>query len=136
MTTSQIFLMTGLYLAACVAVAFFTRARLLRIAGATAGGAVFGIVAVLAVALCQAQGWWRVPRSGASYFQFLLSFCFAVFVHARLPDYLEGGTPVRCTWTCCVRRRLDSYRPATRLHSCRSVSELDDLLPRYRARGR
>jgi hypothetical protein len=71
-------LMTGLYLAAFVAVACFTRAKPLRIAGAAAGGAVFGLVALLAVALGEAQNWWRVPKAGSPYFHFLFWLGFAV----------------------------------------------------------
>lgn len=49
MTAGEMMLMTALYFAAFVAVAYFTRAKLLRNAGAAAGGAVFGVVALLAV---------------------------------------------------------------------------------------
>jgi hypothetical protein len=56
MTTSQLILMTSLYLAAFVGVAYLTRAKVAQIAGALCGGAVFGVVA-LAVALGEAQGW-------------------------------------------------------------------------------
>ena len=85
MTTAQMLLMTGLYLAAFVVVAYLTRAKLWRIAGACAGGAVFGVIALLAVALGEAQGWWRIPKSNASYFQFLFWLGFAVSVS---PVYL------------------------------------------------
>jgi hypothetical protein len=54
MTTGQMILMAGLYLAALVAAAYWTRAKIRRIAGALAGGAVFGGVALLAVALGEA----------------------------------------------------------------------------------
>jgi hypothetical protein len=65
-------LMTGLYLAALVAVAYWTRAKVRRIGGAVAGGAVFGVVALLAVALGEVQGWWRVPRANSAHFKLLL----------------------------------------------------------------
>ena len=78
MTTGQIFLATGFYLVAWVAVAYFTRAKFLRIAGAAAGGAAFGVVALLAVALGEQQGWWRAPKTGSPYFQFLIWLGFAV----------------------------------------------------------
>jgi hypothetical protein len=71
MTTSQLILMTSLYLAAFVGVAYLTRAKVPRIAGALCGGAVFGVVALLAVALGETQGWWRVPKAGSSHFQLL-----------------------------------------------------------------
>lgn len=85
MTTGQILLMTGLYLAAFVVVAYFTRPSLRRIAGACAGGSVVGVVALLAVALGEAQGWWRIPRGNASYYQFLFWLGFSVSVS---PVYL------------------------------------------------
>ena len=69
MTTSQLILMTGLYVAAFVGVAYLTRAKVPRIAGALCGSPVFGGVALLAVALGEGQGWWRVPKAGSSYFQ-------------------------------------------------------------------
>jgi hypothetical protein len=78
MTTVQMIAMIGLYLAAFVAVVYFTRAKVRRIEGALAGGAVFGVVAVLAVALGEAQGWWGLPKAGSSHFQFLLWLGFAV----------------------------------------------------------
>jgi uncharacterized membrane protein YqjE len=63
MTTGQMILMAGIYLVALVAVAYWARANRRRIAGALAGGAVFGVVALLAVALGEAQNWWRVPKA-------------------------------------------------------------------------
>jgi hypothetical protein len=78
MTTSQMIATTAFYLAAFVAVVYFTRAEWLRIAGAAAGGAAFGVVGVLAVALGEAQRWWRVPRSGAPHFELLLWLGLAV----------------------------------------------------------
>jgi hypothetical protein len=72
MTTSQLILMTSLYLAAFVGVAYFTRAKVARIAGALCGGAVFGVVTLLAVAVGETQGCWRVPKAGSSHFQLLL----------------------------------------------------------------
>jgi hypothetical protein len=78
MTTSQLILMTSLYLAAFVGVAYLTRAKVLRIAGALGGGAVFGVVALLAIALGETRGWWRVPKSGSSQFQLLLWLGFTV----------------------------------------------------------
>src|SRR5271170_1098035 len=72
MTTGQMILIVGLYLAALVAVAYLTRAKVRRIEGALAGGAVFGVVALLAVALGEARSWWRVPEANSSHFQLLL----------------------------------------------------------------
>lgn len=78
MTTVEIFLVTGLYLIASVAVAYFTRANFRRIGGAAAGGAAFGVVALLAVAFGEGQGWWRVLRTGSSKFELLMWLCVAV----------------------------------------------------------
>jgi hypothetical protein len=78
MTTSQLILMTSLYLAAFVGVVYLSRAKLPRIAGALCGGAVFGVVALLTVALGETQGWWRVPKAGSSHFQLLLWVGIAV----------------------------------------------------------
>jgi hypothetical protein len=78
MTTSQLILMTSLYLAAFAGVAYLTRAKMPRIAGALCGGAVFGAVALLGIALGETQRWWRVPKAGSSHFQLLLWLCFAV----------------------------------------------------------
>jgi hypothetical protein len=78
MTTGQMILMTVLYLAAFVAAAYFTRAKVRRIAGALAGGAVFAVIGVLAVALGEAQNWWRVPKAHASPFWLLLWLGLAV----------------------------------------------------------
>ncbi len=85
MTTGQLILMIGLYLAAFVAVAYFTRAKVRRIMGALAGGAVFGLVALPALALGEAQGWWRLPKAGSSHFYLLLWLGFAV---SGAPTYL------------------------------------------------
>lgn len=85
MTTVQIILMTGLYLAFFVAVAYFTRAKVRRILGALAAGAVFGVVALLGLALGEAQGWWRVPQGGSSHFQLLLWVGFTI---SSGPTYL------------------------------------------------
>jgi Kef-type K+ transport system membrane component KefB len=78
MTTSHLILIAILYLAAFVGVAYLTRAKVSRIVGALCGGAVFGLVAVLAVALRENQGWWRMPKAGSSHFSLLLWLSFAV----------------------------------------------------------
>jgi hypothetical protein len=78
MTTSQLILMTTLYLAIFVGVAYLTRARVPRIAGALGAGAVFGVIALFALALGETQGWWRVPKTGSSHFQLLLWIGLAV----------------------------------------------------------
>ena len=78
MTTRHLILITSLYLAVFVGVAYLTRARVPRIAGAICGGAVFGLVALLASALGEAQGWWRVPKVGSLHFRPLLWLGVAV----------------------------------------------------------
>jgi hypothetical protein len=78
MTTAQIILMIGFYLALLFTVAYFTRAKMRRILGALAGGAVFGVVALLGIALGEARGWWNVPRAGTSHFQLLLWLGFTI----------------------------------------------------------
>jgi hypothetical protein len=85
MTTGEILLMIGFYLAFLIAVAYFTRAKARRILGALAGGAVFGVVGLLALALGEAQGWWHLPKAGSSHFQSLLWLGFAV---SAAPSYL------------------------------------------------
>jgi hypothetical protein len=85
MTTGQILLMTCFYLPALVAVAYFTRAKVRRIMGALAGGAAFGLLALLALALGEAQGWWRLPKAGSSHFLLLLWLGFTV---SCAPTYL------------------------------------------------
>ena len=72
MTTNHLVLVTSLYLVVFVGVAYLTRARMLRIAGAICGGAVFGVVALVAISLGEAQGWWRVPKIGSLHFRSLL----------------------------------------------------------------
>ena len=85
MTTHDIVLMIGFYLALLVAAVYFTRARMRRILAALAAGGVFGVVALLGIALGEAQGWWRVPKAGVSHFYLLLWIGFAV---SCVPTYL------------------------------------------------
>ena len=68
MTTQQILLMTFLYLAATVAVIYFTRATPHRVVGAAAGGAVVALMALGLIILCEALGWWRIPFASTPYF--------------------------------------------------------------------
>ena len=85
MTTVQLLLMIGFYLALFIAVAYFTRAKMRRILGAFAGGAVFGVVGLLALALGEARGWWQLPKAGSSHFHLLVWLGFAV---SAAPSYL------------------------------------------------
>ena len=68
MTTQQILLMTALYLAALVAVTYFTRATARRVLGALVGGAAASFVALRAIALCETLRWWHVPFASTPYF--------------------------------------------------------------------
>ena len=68
MTTQQMLLMTCLYLAALVAVTYFTCATARRVVGALVGGAAAALMALMAIALCEALGWWRVPFASTAYF--------------------------------------------------------------------
>jgi hypothetical protein len=68
MTRQQIILMSGAYLVELVAVIYFTRATARRLLGAMAGGAAAGLLALGAIAWCEALGWWRIPFASSSYF--------------------------------------------------------------------
>jgi hypothetical protein len=72
MTTQQLYLFTGWYLAVLVVVAFFTRATARRIAGAVAGGVGFGVVALGIIALGEEVGWWHMAITWEPYFLTLL----------------------------------------------------------------
>ena len=85
MTTQELLLMTGLYLAALVAVTYFTRATARRVAGALVGGAAAALMALRVIALCEALGWWRVPFASTSYFLPLLYLGLAI---SLTPIYL------------------------------------------------
>ena len=78
MTTSQLIVMASLYLTALVGVAYSTRAKVPESQEPCAAVPFFGVVAVLAVALGENQGWWQVPKAGSSHFRLLLWLSFAV----------------------------------------------------------
>jgi hypothetical protein len=59
-TTRQIILWACAYLVELVAVLYFTRATARRVMGALAGGVVAGLLAMGAIAVCEALGWWHV----------------------------------------------------------------------------
>lgn len=71
-------LMTAMYLCAFVALSYITGARRLRIAGAVAGGAVAGILALVALLIGEAHDWWRVPNGRMPHFRTLFWLSFAV----------------------------------------------------------
>jgi hypothetical protein len=85
MTTKEILLMTFLYLAAAVAVTYFTRATVRRVIGASIGGAVVALIALRIIALCEALGWWRIPFASTPYFVPMMFLGLAV---SLTPIYL------------------------------------------------
>src|SRR5438067_1868687 len=84
MTTHQLHLFNGLYLALLVAAAFFTRATARRIAGALAGGAVVGVVGLGIIALGEKVGWWNMAITWKPYFLTLFEIDFAISCAAIL----------------------------------------------------
>ena len=118
MRTSQLGLVTGLYLAAFVGVAYLTRAKVLRLAGALCGGGVFGVVALLAVALGERQGWWPVPNAGSLHFQLLLwlgiaASCTPVYLITWRVARRFGGRGLAVLAVAAVIGPLRDYRVAT-----------------------
>ena len=85
MTTRDIVLITGFYLAVFGAAAYFTRANMRRILAALAAGAAFGVVGLFGMVLGEAEGWWRVPQAGVSHFHLLIWIGLAV---SCVPTYL------------------------------------------------
>ena len=83
MTTFQLHLFNGVYLAVLVAVAFFTRATVRRIAGAVAGGVGFGVVALGIIACGEKVGWWYMAITWEPYFVTLLmaGFTLGAFIY-------------------------------------------------------
>ena len=92
MTTQQIVLWSCVYLAELVAVVYFTRATARRVAGALVGGAVAGLLALGAITLCEARGWWQIPFASTPYF--LLLFYLALSIWPA-PVYLVTWRVVR-----------------------------------------
>jgi hypothetical protein len=78
MTTQQILVFSGLYLVLSVVVAFFTRAKARRIAGAAAGAAASGPVALGIIALGERVGWWHKAIAWEPVFLTLLMVSFTV----------------------------------------------------------
>src|ERR1700737_4394392 len=78
MTTQQLHLFNGLYLAVLVVVAFLTRATARRIAGALAGGVAVGVVALGIIALGEKVGWWHMAITWEPYFLTLLLIDFTL----------------------------------------------------------
>jgi hypothetical protein len=84
MTTQQLLVMSCLYLAALVVVAYFTRATPRRLAGALAGTGVAGVAALGLIALGEQVGWWHIEIRWEPYFLALLlisiTLCGYVFL--------------------------------------------------------
>jgi hypothetical protein len=78
MTTQQLYLFNFLYLAIFCVVAILTRATARRIAGAAAGAAVAGVVALAIVALGETVGWWHMTIIWESYYLALMWIDFAL----------------------------------------------------------
>ena len=78
MTARQILLFCCAYMVELVAVVYFSRATARRVLGAMVGGSASGTVAVGAVVLGEAVGWWRVPSGASPYFWSLLFVGFAI----------------------------------------------------------
>ena len=85
MTIRELLLMTGLYLAALIAVTYFTRSTLRRFIGAFAGGLAASLFGLGALVLFERVGLWHVPFDGSPYFLPLLYIGLAVSV---MPLYL------------------------------------------------
>ena len=85
MTIREMLLMTGLYLAALIAVTYFTRATLRRFIGALAGGFAASTFGLAALVLFERMGLWHVPFGGSPYFLPILYIGLAV---SLMPIYL------------------------------------------------
>jgi len=70
-------MMIGVYLVALVIIIYFTRATARRVAGALAGGAVVGLMALGSITLGEKFGWWNIPAS-TPYFVFILYLGLAI----------------------------------------------------------
>jgi hypothetical protein len=78
MTIQQLHLFNGFGLALLVIVAFFTRPTAHRLAGALAGGFVFGVAVLGILALGERVGWWHMAIAWRPYYLMLLVIDFAL----------------------------------------------------------
>ncbi len=78
MTTTQLHLFNGLYLAVLVIVAILTRATARRIGGALMGGAASGVVVLGIIDLGERAGLWRMAIAWEPYFLILLLVDFSL----------------------------------------------------------
>ena len=83
MTTQQLHLFNALFLVVLVVVTVLTRATARRIAGALAGAAAFGVVALGIIALGERVGWWHMAITWKPYFVTLLliDFVLCAFIY-------------------------------------------------------
>src|SRR5579884_1220444 len=78
MTTRQLHLFNCMYLVILTGVAILTRATARRIAGAVAGGAGAGIVALGIIGVGESAAWWHFALPKDAYFLTLLEIDFAL----------------------------------------------------------
>jgi uncharacterized membrane protein len=83
MTTQQLHLFNAIGLVVLVVVAFLTRATARRIAGAVAGAAAFGVVALGINAFGEKAGWWHMVITWEPYFiaLLLIDFTLCAFIY-------------------------------------------------------
>ena len=92
MTAQQIIIWSLLYLVELGVVVYLTRATRRRVIGASVGGAAAGLVALVAITLCKALGWWQVPFGSTTYSLLLFYFALALW---PAPVYLVTWRLVR-----------------------------------------
>jgi hypothetical protein len=85
MTPLEIILFACGYLVELVAVIYFTRSTPRRVIGAMVGGAAAGLFSMVAIALCEALGWWHVPFEATAYFLPMFYICLSITL---MPIYL------------------------------------------------
>ena len=79
MTTQQLILWSCLYLVELAAVVFFTRPTARRLAGALVGAAAAGLLALGAITLFEALGWWQIPFASTPYFLLLFYLALSIW---------------------------------------------------------
>ncbi len=84
MTVQQLFIFSGLYLAALVAIACVTRVTLRRMMGALVGAAIVGAAALGADAFGEKLGWWHMEIWGPR----ILPLVYIGFVISITPVYV------------------------------------------------
>jgi hypothetical protein len=83
-TTTQLYVFSGLYLVTLAVVTVLTRATLRRFAGALAGAALAGVAGLGIVAIGETAGWWHFVLTWEPYFMTLMcaamTLCGFVFL--------------------------------------------------------